>query len=280
MAIKRYNPTTPGRRHASVIDYKKVLTRSKPDKSLVILKKNTAGRNNQGKITVRHKGGGGKKFLRVIDFKRDKLLIEAKVETVEYDPNRTAFICRVCYIDGERRYIVAPEGLKVGDKIMSSRDTMIPITTGNAISLELIPSGVIVHNIELTPGKGAELTRSAGSGAVVQVTDGAYTQIKLSSGEVRLVPRKSLATIGQVSNVDHRNVRLGKAGRMRHLGVRPTVRGTAMNPVDHPHGGGEGHTSIGLKGPKTVYGKPAYGVKTRKPGKASSKLIISKKKKK
>ncbi|HAZ17075.1 MAG: 50S ribosomal protein L2 [Candidatus Jacksonbacteria bacterium RIFCSPLOWO2_02_FULL_43_9] len=276
MPIKRYKPTTPARRGASVIDYSS-LSKKKPEKSLVISLPTHAGRNNQGKITVRHQGSGNKQMYRVIDFKRNKYDREAKVIALEYDPNRTPFIALLQYSDGEKRYIIAPEGLHTGDVVLSKQG-QAPIKPGNTMPLEYIPTGVAVHNIEVQPGKGGRMVRSAGMVAIVQSTEGAYTQVKMPSGEVRLFSKNALATVGQVSNSDYRNVRLGKAGRMRHRGVRPSVTGKSMNPVDHPHGGGEGHQPIGLKGPKSVYGKKVMGIKTRKRT-TSNRFIIKKRKK-
>jgi large subunit ribosomal protein L2 len=238
------------------------ITRTKPEKSLLAPLKQKAGRNNQGRITVRHRGGGHKQRYRIIDFKRDKQGIPATVSTVEYDPNRTARIALVIYADGEKRYILAPVGLKVGDAIMSGPTAEIRV--GNALPIYRIPLGTQVHNIELQPGKGGQLVRSAGTSAQLLAKEGAYAQVRMPSGEVRLINQNCLATIGQVGNVDHSNVVLGKAGRKRWLGIRPTVRGSAMDPNSHPHGGGEGRSPIGLPGPKTPWGKPALGAKTRK----------------
>jgi len=276
MGIKRYKPTTPGRRGASVLTYEEI-TKEKPTKSLIIIKKKRSGRNFQGKITVRHQGGGNKKFYRIIDFSRDKYDIPAKVLSIEYDPNRTAFIALVQYNDGEKRYILAPSGLKVGDTLMSSKNK-IEIKTGNRLKLENIPVGMMIHDIELKPGQGGKIVRSAGSAAVILAQEGGFAQVKLSSGEIRMLPKDCLATIGQASNIDKINVRLGKAGRMRHLGVRPTVRGKAMHPAAHPHGGGEGVNPIGLKHPKTPWGKPALGPKTRKKRKYSDRFILKRRK--
>lgn len=278
MAIKRHKPTTPGRRHSSVDEFKDITTTT-PYKPLLTIKKRTGGRNTHGRITCRHRGGGAKRFLRNVDFKRNKFDVPAKVETIEYDPNRNARIALICYRDGERRYIIAPVGLKVGDVVVSSK-TNIEVQVGNRFPLDMIPEGMSVYNIELTPGKGAEMVRSAGTMAQIMAVDGKYAQIKLPSGEIRLVPRSCMATIGQVSNPDYMHIRWGKAGRKRHLGIRPTVRGKAMNPCDHPHGGGEGRTPIGMKAPKTPWGKKALGVKTRDPKKTSSKLIIKRRKNK
>lgn len=278
MPIKRYNPTTPGRRNSSVDTFSDI-TCTSPYKPLLVIRKGTGGRNAQGKITCRHKGAGVKRFLRTIDFKCDKYDIPAKVETIEYDPNRNARIALVCYADGERRYVIAPIGLSVGDTIISSQ-TKVLISVGNRLPLDMIPEGVAIYNIELVPGKGAELARSAGTMATVMAVDADYAQVKLPSGEIRLLPKKCMATIGQVSNPDYMHIRWGKAGRKRHLGIRPTVRGKAMNPCDHPHGGGEGRNPIGLPGPKTPWGKKALGVKTRNRKKSSSSLIIKRRKSK
>lgn len=278
MAVKLYKPTTPGRRHAGVVNTSH-LDKKRPERSLTVIIKQTGGRNNQGKISVRHKGGGAKRFYRVVDFKRDKYDAEGTVIALEYDPNRTAHIALVEYPDGEKRYILAPEGLQKNQKVISSRAGGVPIEPGNALPLSKIPPGMAVHNIELVPGKGGVLVRSAGLSAVLQVVEGGYAQFKMPSGEVRKVSEECRATIGSVSNPDYRTVRLGKAGRMRHLGVRPTVTGKSMNPVDHPHGGGEGHQPIGLKGPKTKWGKPALGVKTRRK-KTSDRFILQRRGKK
>ncbi|PIP18147.1 MAG: 50S ribosomal protein L2 [Parcubacteria group bacterium CG23_combo_of_CG06-09_8_20_14_all_35_9] len=272
MGIKIYKPNTSGRRNASVDDFKDI-TKKEPEKLLIRIKKRTGGRNSQGRISVRHRGGGEKKYYRLVDFKRDKFDIPAKVEAIEYDPNRSSRIALIVYRDGERRYIIAPQDLKVGDEIVSSKGR-VEIKIGNRMSLENIPVGFMVYNIELVPGQGGKIVRSAGARATTMAIEGKYAQLKLPSGEVRLLPRKCMATIGEVSNPDHRHIKLGKAGRSRHLGIRPSVRGKAMNPVDHPHGGGEGHNPIGLKKPKTPWGKPALGVKTRKKKKWSNKFII------
>ena len=279
MAIKVYKPNNAGRRSGmSVIDNSD-LSKVKPLKSLTMPRKEAAGRNNSGKITVRHKGSGVKQRIRMVDFKGDKFDIPGKVETIEYDPNRSARIALISYADGEKRYIVAPETLKVGDKIISSK-TKFTMGTGNRFTLEMIPQGIPVYNVELEPGKGGTLARAAGSLLLVQAMEGKYVQVKMPSGEIRLLPKTCLATIGQVSNTDWRNVRWGKAGRMRHRGIRPTVRGKVMNPVDHPHGGGEARNPIGLKGgPKNIWGKKALGIKTRKKSKASSRLIIKRRSK-
>ncbi|MCD6471386.1 50S ribosomal protein L2 [bacterium] len=270
--LKIYKPTTPGRRNASVVQSKE-LSKSKPPKNLRVYLKSRAGRNNKGSITVRHKGGGAKKLYRLIDFRRDKFDVPAKVESIEYDPYRSAWIALVCYKDGERRYILAPKGLKVGSELISS-NKKIEAEVGNRMPLKYIPTGYFVYNIELSPGSGGKLVRSAGSRAVLMTCEEGYAQIKFPSGEIRKIPEDCLATVGQVSNPDWRLIRWGKAGRKRLKGIRPSVRGKAMNPVDHPHGGGEGHSPIGLVHPKTPWGKPALGVKTRKNKKMSDKFII------
>jgi len=275
MPIKIYKPTSAGRRKSSVDTFKDI-TKSEPEKSLIVIKKNQAGRNNQGSITVRHRGGGVKRYYRMIDFKQDKFNSPAKVIAIEYDPNRGARIALVQYSDGEKRYILAPIDLKVGEEIISSK-TKTEIKVGNRMPLEFIPVGVMVYNIELTPGKGGELVRAAGLGAQIMATEADYTILKLPSGEIRKVSKNCLASIGQVSNPDYIHIRWGKAGRIRHSGIRPAVRGKAMNPVDHPHGGGEGNQPIGLRHPKTLWGKPALGVKTRRK-KFSDKLIIQRRK--
>ena len=276
MPIKKFQPTTAGRRGASVLANQD-LAKGRPLKSLVERKQEFAGRNNQGKITVRHRGAGEKQLYRLVDFIQDKYDIPARVEQIEYDPNRTARIARILYRDGERRYILAPEGLAVGATILSSKNP-VEIHPGNRTMLEHIPSGIPVSNIELAPGQGGRIVRSAGSSATVMAIEGRFAQLKLPSGEIRLVPKEACATIGQVSNSDWRNVRLGKAGRMRHYGIRPRVRGKAMNPVDHPHGGGEGKHPIGMKHPKTPWGKPALGVPTRKKQKSSNRFIVKRRK--
>ncbi|MFH1745364.1 MAG: 50S ribosomal protein L2 [bacterium] len=278
MGIKSVKPTTPGRRQAKFDDFLDI-TKNVPEKKLTISKKRCSGRNNQGKITVRHRGGGVKRNIRIIDFKRDKFDIEARVATIEYDPNRGARIALLNYVDGEKRYIISPVGLNVGDRMLSSKKK-IEIKKGNAMPLEYIPAGVEVYSIEFEPGKGAKVARSAGNAVVVMGIDGQYAQIKMPSGEIRLMKKECLCTVGQASNPDRRHIKIGSAGRNRRKGIRPTVRGTAMNPVDHPHGGGEGNQPIGLKHPKTPWGKPARGVKTRKVKKASSRLIINRRKKK
>ncbi len=272
MAIKIYKPTSPARRQTSVLESSDI-TSKKPLKKLLLSQKRNAGRNNQGKITVRHQGGGSAKKIRIIDFRRDKFDIPAKVATIEYDPNRNSRIALLCYNDGEKRYMVAPDGMKVGEKLLSSKK-LIEIKTGNHMPLEHIPVGMFVYNIELTPGKGGQIARSAGNSAYLMGIDNGYAQLKMPSGEIRIVSQKCMATLGTVSNPDYKNIRWGKAGRMRHKGIRPTVRGKAMNPVDHPHGGGEGVNPIGMKHPKTPWGKVALGVKTRNKKKRLNKLII------
>ncbi|MBU1038800.1 50S ribosomal protein L2 [Patescibacteria group bacterium] len=276
MPVKNYKPTTPGRRHAGVLLSE--VSKSRPLKSLTKGKTSKAGRNAQGRITVRHRGGGAKRLLREVDSKRQKYDLEAKVELLAYDPNRTANLALLVYSDGSRSYILAPTGLKVGDKIMSSQK-FIEIKTGNRLPLKHIPVGVQVHDIELTPGQGGVMVKSAGAWAIVMSSETGLVRLKLPSGEIRDVANGCLATVGQVGNIDHSNVRLGKAGRRRHMGFKPTVRGKAMNPVDHPHGGGEGHNPIGLKHPKTPWGKPALGVKTRRSTKASNRFIVSRRSK-
>ena len=275
MPIKIYKPTTAARRRASVSTFSEI-TKKKPEKSLIHIKKKKAGRS-RGKITVRHRGGGHKKYFRIIDFKRNKYDQPAKVLSIEYDPNRTARIALLQYADGEKRYMIAPLDLKVGSEIISSKEK-VEIKVGNRMPLEYIPIGVMIYNLELEPEKGGVIVRSAGTGALIQAIEGNYAQVKLPSGEIRMIPKRAMATIGQVSNVDNINVRLGKAGRTRWLGVRPTVRGKAMSPPDHPHAGGEGQSPVGLKQPKTPWGKPALGVKTRKKGKYSDRFIIKRRK--
>ena len=272
MAIKIYKPTSPARRQTSIITTEQ-LTKKRPEKRLRLIKKKQGGRNAHGRITVRHRGGGAKQFYRLIDYRGDKLNMPATVMTLEYDPNRSTRIALVRYEDGEQRYILAPIDLKIGDQIISSRQRT-EVKVGNRMPLDVMPLGMMVYNIELVPGKGAQLVRSAGVSAKLMAVEGNYATIKLPSSEVRLVPKQSMATIGQLSNPEAMHVRVGKAGRKRHMGIRPTVRGKAMNPVDHPHGGGEGHNPIGLKGPKTPWGKYALGVITRKRGKYSNKFIV------
>ncbi|OGN99672.1 MAG: 50S ribosomal protein L2 [Chloroflexi bacterium RBG_13_52_12] len=270
MAIKVYNPTSPGRRNMSGYTFDEI-TKDKPEKSLLVAKKSKAGRNFRGKITVRHRGGGEKRMLRIIDFKRDKFDIPGKVASIEYDPNRTARIALIHYVDGEKRYIIAPVGLNVGDMIMSGNNA--EIKPGNSMPMKFMPTGTEIHNIEVQKGRGGQLVRSAGGSAQLMVKEGNNVLIRLPSGEIRRILSECIATIGQIGNLEHQNISLGKAGRKRHMGVRPTVRGSAMSPRDHPHGGGEGRSPIGMPGPKTPWGKPALGYKTRKP-KASDKMIV------
>lgn len=271
MSIKKYKPTSPAIRHMAVTSFKDI-DKKKPEKSLVAKSNRKAGRNTHGKITVRHRGGGAKRKYRIIDFKRNKDGIPGKVAAIEYDPNRTANIALIYYADGEKRYIIAPNGLKVGDEIESGQDA--DIKTGNALQLRYIPVGTTIHNIELKPGKGAQLVRTAGAEAQLMGKEGSYGMVKLPSGETRLIRLDCKATIGQVGNVEHENITIGKAGKSRHLGIRPTVRGSAMNPNDHPHGGGEGRTPIGMPSPVTPWGKPTLGYKTRKKNKKSNEHII------
>jgi large subunit ribosomal protein L2 len=271
MAIKKYKPTTPGRRNMTTTDYS-VLSKVEPERSLLEPLKHNAGRNNTGRITVRHHGGGNRTKYRVIDFKRTKTDCTAVVKTIEYDPNRSAFIALIEYKDGVKSYILAPDGLKVGYIIMNGEGADIKI--GNAMPISSIPVGTIIHNIELYPGKGGQLVRSAGNYAQLIAKEGKYGLVRLPSGETRNIPLNCIATIGQVSNLDHANVNLGKAGRKRHMGWRPTVRGSVMNPCDHPHGGGEGKSPVGRPGPVTPWGKPALGYKTRAKHKASDKFIV------
>ena len=271
MAIKHYKPTTPGRRGMTVMDYSG-LSKVAPEKSLLDVVKKHAGRNSYGRITVRHHGGGNRVKYRIIDFKRDKIGVPATVMTLEYDPNRSAFIALVQYEDGEKRYIIAPQDLKVGDKIVSGPDA--DIKPGNALKLSDIPVGTVVHNVELYPGKGAQLARSAGNMAQLMARENGMALLRLPSGELRNVPANCMATIGSVSNPEHENVNIGKAGRKRHMGWRPTVRGSVMNPCDHPHGGGEGKSPIGRPGPVTPWGKPTLGYKTRKKKNLSDKFIV------
>ncbi|SKA82133.1 LSU ribosomal protein L2P [Clostridium sp. USBA 49] len=271
MAVKKFKPTTPSRRQMTMPTFEEITT-DVPEKSLLVPLKKNAGRNNQGKITVRHHGGGAKQKYRIIDFKRNKDGIPAKVSTIEYDPNRSAYIALVTYADGEKRYIIAPVGLKVGDVVMSGPD--VDIKVGNTLPLKNIPVGTVIHNIELTAGKGAQLVRSAGASAQLMAKEGDYATLRLPSGEMRYVRLECRATIGTVSNLTHEIVNLGNAGRKRHMGWRPTVRGSVMNPVDHPHGGGEGKSPIGHPGPLTPWGKPALGYKTRKHKKYSDRFII------
>ena len=271
MAIKSYKPTTAARRQMTVTDYSQ-LSKVAPEKSLVESLKTNSGRNSYGRITVRHRGGGNRRKYRVIDFKREKAGVPAQVLTLEYDPNRSAHIALVQYEDGEKRYIIAPNGLKVGDTVVSGPEA--DIIAGNALPLANIPVGTFIHNVELYPGKGAQLARAAGIQAQLMAKEGAYALIRLPSGELRNVPVNCMATIGQVGNIDHENVSYGKAGRKRHMGWRPTVRGSVMNPNDHPHGGGEGKSPVGRLGPVTPWGKPALGYKTRKHHNRSDKFIV------
>ena len=271
MAIKTFNPTTPSRRNMTVLSFKG-LSKVKPEKSLLVKLKKTAGRNSYGRITVRHHGGGNKQKYRIIDFKRQKMEMPATVMTLEYDPNRSANIALIQYEDGVKAYILAPEGLKIGDKVVSSATA--DIKPGNCLPIANIPVGTIIHNIELYPGKGAQLVRSAGVAAQLMAKENGKAQVRLPSGEVRYVRLDCKATIGQVGNQDHSNVQLGKAGRTRHMGIRPTVRGSVMNPCDHPHGGGEGKSPIGRPSPVTPWGKPAMGYKTRKKKNATDKFIV------
>ena len=270
MALKVYRPTSPGRRGMSGSTFEEI-TKDKPEKSLLLPLKKRAGRNNQGRIATRHRGGGAKRKLRLVDFKRDKFGVPGRVAAIEYDPNRSANIALIHYTDGEKRYILAPSELSVGDIIKSGDDA--EVKPGNALPLRLIPSGTLIHNIELAKGRGGQLVRSAGVAAQLMVKEGEYALIRLPSSEVRRIRADCLATIGQVGNIDHQSIKLGKAGRKRWLGWRPVVRGSAMNPNDHPHGGGEGRSPIGMPGPKTPWGKPALGYKTRK-RKSSDKMIV------
>ncbi len=271
MGIKKYNPYTPSRRNMTGSDFSEI-TKKSPEKSLLAKKDKTAGRNNQGKITVRHHGGGNRQKYRIVDFKRLKDDVPAKVIGIEYDPNRTANIALICYADGEKAYILAPEGLKDGMKIMNGVNA--EIRPGNCLPLSEIPVGTMVHNIELLPGKGGQMVRAAGNAAQLMAKEGKYATLRLPSGEMRMVPIACRASIGVIGNGDHNLVNIGKAGRKRHMGIRPTVRGSVMNPNDHPHGGGEGKTGIGRPGPSTPWGKPALGLKTRKKKKQSNKLIV------
>ena len=271
MGIKTYNPYTPSRRNMTGSDFSEI-TKTTPEKSLLASKKKHAGRNNQGKITVRHRGGGNRRKYRIIDFKRTKDGIPAKVIGIEYDPNRTANIALICYADGLKSYILAPQGLTDGMKVMNGPEAEIRV--GNCLPLENIPVGTQVHNIELYPGKGGQMVRSAGNSAQLMAKEGKYVTLRLPSGEMRMVLGVCRATVGVVGNVDHNLINIGKAGRKRHMGIRPTVRGSVMNPHDHPHGGGEGRAPIGRPGPSTPWGKPALGLKTRKKKKASNKLIV------
>ncbi|NLC68238.1 MAG: 50S ribosomal protein L2 [Clostridiaceae bacterium] len=272
MAIKKYKPVSPGRRFMTALSFKDVITKKEPEKSLLVPKVKSGGRNANGRITVRHRGGGAKRKYRIIDFKRDKDGIPARVVAIEYDPNRTANIALLFYADGEKRYILAPQDIKVGDVVESGEKA--DIKPGNALPLANIPTGSLVHNIELKPGKGGQLVRSAGAYAQLMAKEGDYAQVRLPSGEVRMINLKCKATIGQIGNIEHENISIGKAGRSRWLGKKPAVRGSAMNPVDHPHGGGEGKAPIGRPTPVTPWGKPTIGYKTRKKNKKSDKYII------
>ena len=271
MGIKTFNPYTPSRRAMTQLDNAEI-TKSTPEKSLTVSLNKTAGRNNQGKITVRHHGGGSRRKYRIIDFKRNKVDVPATVKSIEYDPNRTANIALICYADGEKSYIIAPNGLKVGDVLMNGENAEVKV--GNCLPLSAIPVGTEIHNVELYPGKGGQLVRAAGNTAQLMAKDGKYATLRLPSGEMRLVPIVCRATIGTVGNVEHGLVNIGKAGRKRNMGIRPTVRGSVMNPNDHPHGGGEGRAPVGRSGPCTPWGKPALGLKTRKKNKKSNKMII------
>ena len=273
MAIRVYKPTSPARRFMSVLTYDE-LTKKAPERSLVTDLRKRAGRNNQGKITVRHQGGGAKRKYRIIDFRRNKDNIPAKVAAIEYDPNRSCFIALLFYVDGEKRYILAPLDLKVGDTVMSGPEA--DIKPGNCLPIANIPLGTLIHNVEIKVGKGGQMVRAAGTSAQVMAKEGAFAQVRLPSGEVRKVSINARATIGEVGNVEHENVRIGKAGRQRHMGIRPTVRGVVMNPVDHPHGGGEGRSPVGMPAPMSPWGKKTQGVKTRKHRKYSDKLIVKK----
>ncbi len=274
MAVKVYKPTTPGLRDMTGYTFDEI-TKSKPERSLIVIRKKHSGRNNQGRITVRHQGGGHRQFIRKIDFKRDKLDIPAKVEAIEYDPNRTARLALLFYADGEKRYILAPVGVKVGDKLVSGANA--EIRPGNCLPIANIPVGTTIHNIEMNLGKGAQLVRSAGTSAQLLAKEGDYAQIRMPSGEVRLIRQVCHATIGQLGNVEHSNIKLGKAGRKRHMGIRPAVRGTAMSPRDHPHGGGEGRQPVGMPSPKTPWGIPTRGYRTRR-NKQTDQYIVRRRK--
>lgn len=270
MAVKKYKPITPGMRDMTGHTFEEI-TKDTPERSLLVIKKNRGGRNAQGRVTVRHRGGGARRFIRLVDFKRDKVGIPAKVAAIEYDPNRTARLALLHYADGEKRYIVSPLDLKVGDTVMSGPNA--EIRSGNALPISNIPVGTMIHNLEIRPGKGGQMVRTAGGAAQLLAKEGDFAQIRMPSGEVRLVYQVCYATIGQIGNLDHSNVKLGKAGRKRHLGIRPTVRGTAMSPRDHPHGGGEGRQPIGLPGPKSPWGKPTLGKKTRRNKKTDQYIV-------
>jgi large subunit ribosomal protein L2 len=270
MAVKVYKPTTPGLRGMTGYTFEEI-TKSEPERSLIQAPHKNAGRNTLGRITVRHRGGGNRRLIRVIDYKRDKLDIAARVAAIEYDPNRTSRLALLYYIDGEKRYVIAPVGLKVGDSVISG--PQVEIRVGNALPLSSIPVGTTIHNVELQPGKGGQLVRSAGGSAQLLAKEGAYAQVRLPSGEVRLILQVCYATIGQIGNTEHSNIKLGKAGRKRHMGIRPTVRGTAMSPRDHPHGGGEGRQPTGMPSPKSPWGKPTRGYRTRR-NKKSDQFIV------
>jgi large subunit ribosomal protein L2 len=270
MAVKKYKPVTPGMRDMTGYTFEEI-TKSTPERSLLVMRQGHGGRNAQGRVTVRHRGGGARRFIRIVDFKREKHGIPAKVAAVEYDPNRTARLALLFYVDGEKRYIIAPLDLKVGDTVMSGPTA--EIRPGNSLPVSNIPIGTLIHNIEMKEGKGAQLVRSAGGAAQLLAKEGDFAQIRMPSGEVRLIHQVCYATIGQVGNLDHSNVKLGKAGRKRHMGIRPTVRGTAMSPRDHPHGGGEGRQPIGLAGPKSPWGKPTLGKKTRRNKKTDQYIV-------
>ncbi|MFZ5923566.1 MAG: 50S ribosomal protein L2 [Chloroflexota bacterium] len=270
MAVKKYKPTTPGQRDMTGYTFEEI-TKSTPERSLLVPLRKSGGRNTYGRVTVRHRGGGHRRHIRLVDFKRDKREIPAKVAAIEYDPNRTARLALLHYADGEKRYILAPVGLKVGDTVMAG--ALAEIRPGNSLPISSIPVGTMVHNIELKEGKGGQVVRSAGTSAQLLAKEGDYAQVRMPSGEVRLVRQVCYATIGQVGNVDHSNIKLGKAGRKRHLGIRPTIRGTAMTPRDHPHGGGEGRQPVGMPGPKSPWGKPTLGYKTRR-NKQTDKYIV------
>ena len=270
MAIKIYKPITPGLRNMTGYGFEEI-TKSKPERSLIVIRKAHSGRNMYGRITVRHRGGGHKRYIRLVDYKRDKLGIPARVAAIEYDPNRTARLALLHYADGEKRYILAPVGLKVGDVVTSGSEAEIRV--GNCLPISRIPLGTMIHNIEMRAGRGGQMVRSAGAAAQLLAKEGDFAQIRLPSGEVRLIHKVCFATIGQVGNLDHKNIKLGKAGRKRHMGIRPTVRGSAMTPRDHPHGGGEGRQPIGMPGPKSPWGKPTLGYKTRR-NKSTEKYIV------
>jgi large subunit ribosomal protein L2 len=276
MAVKKYKPVTPGTRGMTGYTFEEI-TKSTPERSLMVIKKNSGGRNAHGRVTVRHRGGGARRFVRLVDFRRDKLGIPAKVAAIEYDPNRTARLALLFYVDGEKRYIISPLDLKVGDTVLSGPTA--EIRPGNSLPISNIPVGTMIHNIEMREGKGGQLVRSAGGAAQLLAKEGDFAQVRMPSGEVRLIHQVCYATIGQVGNLDHGNIKLGKAGRKRHLGIRPTVRGSAMSPRDHPHGGGEGRQPIGLPGPKSPWGKPTLGKKTRR-NKKTDQYIVRRRSKK